>query len=96
MDRKSAVLILKEHIDDLSSLGVKSLALFGSTARDEASLRSDVDILVEFDGPMTFDRFMETKFFLEDILGNPVDLVLQKNLKPRIKPHIESEAIYVT
>ena len=96
MDRENAVRIMREHIDDLQSLGVKSLALFGSTARNEARLESDVDILVEFNAPLTFDRFMETKFYLEEILGNPVDLVVQKNLRPRIKPHIESEAIYVT
>lgn len=87
---------MKEHIDDLRSLGVKSVALFGSTARNEAGTESDVDILVEFDAPLTFDRFMETKFLLEEILDQPVDLVIKKNLKPRIKPRIESEAIYVT
>jgi hypothetical protein len=34
------------------------LALFGSTARDEARADGDVDLLAEFDGPMTLDRYM--------------------------------------
>lgn len=54
-----------------------------------------VDILVEFDGPVTFDRFMDVKFFLEDLLGCQVDLVMPQTLKPRLRPHILRDAVYV-
>ncbi|MBI2939097.1 MAG: metallopeptidase family protein, partial [Chloroflexi bacterium] len=54
--------------------GVKSLALFGSVARDEAGPESDVDVLVEFDGPPTFDQYIGLKLYLEDLLGAHVDL----------------------
>jgi predicted nucleotidyltransferase len=47
---------------------VRFLALFGSTARDEASVESDVDLLVDLEPP-TFDRYMDVKFLLEDRLG---------------------------
>ncbi|MCK4600462.1 nucleotidyltransferase family protein [Candidatus Bipolaricaulota bacterium] len=79
----------------MSTLGVKSLALFGSLARGDAGPESDVDILVEFQGPSTFDRYMDLKFFLEELLNRPVDLVTRKALKPRLRPYVEKEAIYV-
>jgi predicted nucleotidyltransferase len=53
----------------LNSLGVKSLAIFGSVARGEADAGSDVDILVDFEGPATFDAYMETKFLLEELIA---------------------------
>ncbi len=81
---------------DSCRFGVKSLALFGSFARDTAiSPQSDVDILVEFDGTPTFDQYMELKFYLEDGLGRRVDLVERKMLHPSLRSTIESEAILI-
>jgi hypothetical protein len=89
--------ILRKHRDELRKrFGVKSLAVFGSVARGEAGPESDVDILVEFEGRATFDRYMGLKLFLEDLLGRRVDLVTRKALKPRLRPFVEQEAIYVT
>lgn len=96
MERETALRILKRHRRELKNLGVKSLAVFGSIARNEATLESDVDILVEYEGPATFDGFMETKFYLEKILGRPVDLVTEQALKPSLRPSIEREAVYVS
>lgn len=75
--------------------GVTQLALFGSTARDEARDDSDVDILVSFDGPATSKRYFGVQFYLEDQLGCPVDLVTEKSLRPELRPFIEKEAIHV-
>lgn len=69
--------------------------MFGSVARDEATPASDVDILVEFEPPVTFDRYMDVKFYLEDHLGRKVDLVSWKSLKPQIRASVEQEAIHV-
>ncbi len=95
MRRDEAVKLLAEHRQDLSRFGVKSLALSGSVVRDEARPDSDVDVLVEFDGAATFDRYMGLRFFLQDRLGAPVDLVTRKALKPCLKPYVEREAQYV-
>ena len=62
-------------------------------ARGAAGDRSDVDILVELSEP-TFDHYMDLKFFLEDHIGRPVDLVLADSLKPRLAPIIEREVVY--
>jgi predicted nucleotidyltransferase len=76
--------ILKERF------GVKSLGLFGSIARGDDSAGSDVDILVEFDTP-SFDHYMELKFYLEELLGRSVDLVLKGSLKPALRDRILGE-----
>jgi len=52
-----------------------------------------VDILVELAEP-TFDNYMDLKFYLEDILSRPVDLIIADTVKPRLKPIIEQEVIY--
>ncbi len=74
---------------------VRELAVFGSVARDEAKASSDVDVLVEFEDKTTFDRFMGLKFYLEDSLGVPIDLVTRKALRSELRQRIEREAIHV-
>jgi len=71
------------------------MAVFGSTARGDAKSGSDVDILVAFEGPCDFDRFMDLKFYLEEKLGERVDLVSEKAVRPRLLPAIENEAVDV-
>jgi predicted nucleotidyltransferase len=75
--------------------GVRSLALFGSVARDEARPDSDVDVLVEFDGPTTFDRHMGLLVFLEDLLGCRVDVVTPTVLRPGRREAIEPDLVRV-
>lgn len=75
--------------------GVTRLSLFGSTARNTATSGSDVDILVAFDGPATSRRYFGLRFYLEDLLGCPVDLVTEKALRPELRPYIERESVNV-
>jgi predicted nucleotidyltransferase len=79
----------------ITRFGITDMALFGSTARGTARADSDVDILVSFDGPATSDRYFGVQFFLEDLLGRPVDLVTHKALRPELRPFIEKEAVHV-
>ena len=95
MRREEALAILRGHLGDLTRFGVKSLALFGSVARDEAGPDSDLDLLVEFEGTATFDRYMGLKLYLEDLLGSGVDLVMRKALRPRMVLSVEREAVRV-
>ncbi|MBE3145501.1 MAG: nucleotidyltransferase family protein [Planctomycetes bacterium] len=95
MGRETVLRLLKNHQLELHNLGVLRLAIFGSIARNEAHPGSDVDLLVEFDPPITFDRYMRAKFFLEDLLQCPVDLVFPETLKDRARPYVEEELIHV-
>jgi len=75
--------------------GVRRLALFGSTVREEASPESDIDIIVSFDGPATSSRYFGVQFLLEDTLDKPIDLVTEKAMRKELRPYIEQEAINV-
>jgi len=96
MQRNQVIAILTKHRAQLRSLGVQSLALFGSVARDEARSDSDVDILVDLEPPVTFDRYMNVKLYLEDHLGTKVDVVTWKSLHPQLRSAVEQEMIDVT
>ena len=87
---------LADNSQTIQKLGVRSLALFGSVARDRATAESDLDFLVEFEGATTFDGYMDLKFFLEDLFDKPVDLVTKRSLKKEISQKVLQEAIYVT
>jgi hypothetical protein len=85
---------LRDHKEELENrFGVIKIGIFGSYARDSADLQSDIDILVEFNSP-TFDNYMDLKFYLEDLLKTPVDLVLNDALKKRLRPYITQEVVY--
>ena len=79
----------------ISRFGVKHLALFGSTARDEAGAQSDIDLLVEFEGGETYRNYFDLQFFLEDNLHCKIDLVCSDTVRPQIRPSIEKDALYV-
>jgi len=95
MNRSDVIQLLKNSRKELDKFSVKTLSVFGSVARNEANPGSDVDILVGFHGPATFDGYMDLKFFLEDLFGCPVDLVTEKALKPRLRSHVEKEMVRV-
>lgn len=96
MNRAEVLALLHEHRDVIATrFGARELALFGSAARDEMRTDSDVDVLVDFKGPATFDGYFELKDYLERLLGRPVDLVTSKGLKPRARQHVERDLIRV-
>jgi uncharacterized protein len=95
MTRRTVITRIRRHRAQLEKLGVKSVSIFGSLARGEERPDSDIDILVEFRGRATFDRYMDTKFYLEELLGCRVDLVTPKAIKPRMKPYIMQDLILV-
>lgn len=95
MRRDEVLATLESHRADLAGFGVKSLRLFGSVARDEASSDSDVDLLVGFHQSPSFSRFMKLRIFLEDLLGATVDLITETGLKERARRQVERDAILV-
>lgn len=96
MDRDLALQKLTQSKPELlRRFGVVDLALFGSTLRGEARADSDVDVLVRFDGPATSARYFGVQFYLEDLLGAPVDLVTDKALREELRHIVEREAVHV-
>jgi hypothetical protein len=95
MEREEILEILKAHADQLRQRGVKSLRLFGSVARGQASPESDVDLLVAFQASPSYSEFMKLRILLEDLLGAKVDLVTENGLRDRVRPQVEEEAIRV-
>ncbi|AKB30322.1 Nucleotidyltransferase domain protein [Methanosarcina siciliae T4/M] len=88
--------ILKEHeILIKEKFGVKRISISGSFAGGEEKAGSDIDVLVEFDETkITFDNYMDLKFYLEDLFKREVDLVIESSIKPRLKDNITREVVY--
>ena len=95
MNLKTISTLFKRHQTDLRERGVKSLAVFGSLARGEATPDSDIDVLVEFNRPVGLFEFIRLKMYLEDLTGRRVDLVTPDALRPTMRAEILSEAIHV-
>jgi predicted nucleotidyltransferase len=93
MRRDEALSILRAQTARLRALGVASLELFGSVARDEAGPQSDVDLLVVFDHPVGLFELLDVQDELELLLGRKVDLVPRDALKPRIRDRVMAEAV---
>ena len=87
MNRTQTLQLLTEHKPVLAQR-------FGVVC-DAAKEGSDVDVLVAFDGSVTSARYFWVQFYLEDLLGSPVDLVTEKALRPELRPFIEKEAVHV-
>jgi len=92
---KEAKKILSAHKKDLYRLGVRTLALFGSVARNKATSKSDVDVLIDFDSKKGLFVFMDIKNYLENLLSCKVDLVTKNALHPALKKRVLQEAKHV-
>lgn len=88
--------IIERHKQEIAEkYHVSEIGVFGSYTRGEQEADSDVDILVSFDKPIGFIKFMRLEFYLSDLLGKKVDLVTRDSLKPHIGSVILKETQYV-
>lgn len=95
-DIDNIITVIKNSKPDLrEQYSVKTIGVFGSYIRGEQTKGSDLDILVEFEKPVSLFRFMDLEEHLEKMLGKKVDLVSKKALKPRIGKHILQEVINI-
>ncbi len=85
---------LVERRAPIRRFGVRRLGLFGSRARGRAGRSSDIDFVVEFERK-SFDSYMGLKAYLERLFRREIDLVLADAIKPRLRPAILREAVYV-
>jgi len=97
MKRDVAIARLRPFESRLREQGVSALYLFGSTARDEASDTSDLDLLFEYDPKVHFSLFTQVRLMheLTDGLGTKVDFISREGLRPRVKARVEQEMVQV-
>lgn len=95
MDRELVLATLREHELELRAAGVVRLSLFGSRARGDNGPNSDIDLLATFDGNrrLSLLAVVGIQLRLRDLLGQPVDLVEEGTLKPRLQKAVEAEAL---
>ncbi len=95
MKQDEVIARLRAYEPELRAAGVVRLSLFGSTARNEARLESDIDLLAAFDDAQSLSLLdmigIENR--LADLLGQPVDLIEEGTLKPRAQANVSREAV---
>ena len=96
MSRADIIAALRAKAPEIRHFGATSLYLFGSTARNEATESSDVDLFVEYDPDhFSFVELIQLRKPLSDILGRSADLTTRDGLHPLLRSTIEAEAIKV-
>lgn len=97
MNRAQAIAGLKQRADVLQGMGAAALYLFGSTARDEASSGSDIDLFID-QAPgrvLSLLDLVGIKQFLEEELETEVDVITRASLHPLLKADIEQSAVRI-
>ena len=88
--------LLRSNQTKIKTFGAKNLALFGSYLKNEQTLTSDVDLLVEFfKEEKNYNNFINLVFYLEEILNKEVDLITPESLSPYLKPSIINNMEYI-
>ena len=96
MTREEILDFLTTHKTELENrFGVLRIGLFGSYARGEAGEESDIDVAVELVKENIADRYFGLLHYLEDNLHKKIDLGIESNIKPALKPYVMKEIMYV-
>ena len=93
MKREEVLEIVGKHREQLQQMGVKSLDLFGSVARNEAREDSDVDFFIEFNGEIGIFEFIKVKLYLEDILKVSVDIGTLDSLRENLREPVIKDVV---
>lgn len=95
LKRAEVIERVQAHREQLQQLGVKSLDLFGSVARDEARPGSDIDFLVEFEEPGGYFQLFQVRHYLEELLDCKIDLGTQDSLGKHIRMTVSKDVLRV-
>jgi predicted nucleotidyltransferase len=96
MNGSEAIETLRKSQRALRERGVLHAALFGSTARGDNRVGSDIDILIEIDpeARLTVFDYVDVKEYIADLFDESVDVVNRDALKSHIRPAATADAIY--
>jgi hypothetical protein len=97
MNRNEAIALIKSHEAELRAAGIAALYLFGSTARDDASDASDIDLACEIDGTSQLDlfKFAGLRNRLQQGCGSVIDLVPLRSMRPFVKERAMRDMIRI-
>jgi predicted nucleotidyltransferase len=97
--RAALLAVLRAHEAELRSQGVEMITLFGSLARGDATVASDVDLAIRpgvgfsTGGFDHFGRLEALRERLATLLGCEVDLVEEPTVRPRLRAVIAEEGV---
>ncbi|MEW6108209.1 MAG: nucleotidyltransferase family protein [Nitrospirota bacterium] len=88
--------IIIQHKDELrDKYKILEIGIFGSYIRGEQKRKSDIDILVRFDEPVSLLQWVSAENYLSDLLEIKVDMVPKEDVRPELKKRILKEVVYV-
>lgn len=97
MERATTITLLKQHQAELIELGVLSVSVIGSTAREEATPLSDVDLAVTLTqgkrGFAHLERMDRLRARIAEMLGTSVDVIEEPSPSQRIQQAIEQDRV---
>ncbi len=95
MDKDRILGILRQHEPELKAAGIAHLRLFGSVARGDAKVTSDIDLLVDLDEAKAVGLFTVVRLQnqLTDLVGAEVHLSLANSLRPLLLTEIARDAV---
>lgn len=94
LDKEVIINFLRKNKSLLErEFGITKIALFGSYARGEQTLESDIDLVIETND-FSFKKRCALKRLLEENLEKPVDLCYFQGMRLFIKNMIEKDLVY--
>ncbi len=95
MDKRNVIQTLRMHEQELRAAGILHLRLFGSVARGESTVHSDVDLMADFDRSkrLTLVTMVRLENQLSDLLGTKVDLAPCDSMRETVRARAVREAV---
>ena len=86
----------RSEIEEIAKkYGATHVRVFGSLAKGEATLESDIDFLIQLEMGRTLFDIIALKQDLEDLLGRQVDVVTERSLSPYLRDEIMKNAVNI-
>ena len=96
MKREEMAKILAEHELELrEKFGVRKMALFDAYVRGVPGQEGDVDVMTEYESDVSLFDIFHVQDYIEDVLGEKINMTPRNSVIPRPKDLIRGEPMYV-